>query len=139
MAVHDESATHLTSADRRSEILADPGFGRYFTDHMIRSDYRDGAWSAIQILPYEPLSFDPSVSCLHYGQLIFDLRPSGSRTSRSQPFGPIATPPVSPGRRSAWPCRPFMMATRSGLGAYPRVHTRICLSARRRACTSVTA
>lgn len=72
MAVHDESATHLTSADRRSEILADPGFGRYFTDHMIRSDYRDGAWSAIQILPYEPLSLDPSVSCLHYGQLIFE-------------------------------------------------------------------
>lgn len=24
MAVHDKSATHLTSADRRSEILADP-------------------------------------------------------------------------------------------------------------------
>jgi branched-chain amino acid aminotransferase len=76
----------LTSADRRSEILADPGFGRYFTDHMIRSDYRAGAWSAIQILPYEPLSLDPSVSCLHYGQLIFE----GLKAFR-QPDNSIAT------------------------------------------------
>ena len=35
MAVHDESATHLTSADRRSEILADPGFG---VDVTVQSD-----------------------------------------------------------------------------------------------------
>jgi len=47
-------------------------FGKYFTDHMLVADYKDGAWTNIEILPYQPLSFEPSIVALHYGQAIFE-------------------------------------------------------------------
>ena len=47
-------------------------FGKYFTDHMLVADYRDGAWTNIEILPYQPLLFEPSLVALHYGQAIFE-------------------------------------------------------------------
>ena len=31
------------SDERRSEILADPGFGRYFTDHMVTAQWTAGS------------------------------------------------------------------------------------------------
>ena len=32
-------------AEQRAEILAAPGFGKYFTDHMVRIDWTaDGGW-----------------------------------------------------------------------------------------------
>jgi branched-chain amino acid aminotransferase len=74
------------SDDERAAILADPGFGRYFTDHMIRIDYADGAWGEGRVLPYGPLLLDPATSALHYGQEIFE----GLKAYR-QPDGSIAT------------------------------------------------
>jgi branched-chain amino acid aminotransferase len=47
-------------------------FGRVFTDHMLEADYIDGAWTNINIRPYQPLQFDPSLAALHYGQSIFE-------------------------------------------------------------------
>lgn len=47
-------------------------FGRYFTDHMLEADYINGEWTNVVIKPYQPLSFDPSLSALHYGQSIFE-------------------------------------------------------------------
>lgn len=61
-----------TSDARREEILADPGFGRYFSDHMVRIDHEDGAWQQPQVLPYGPLSMDPASMVFHYGQAIFE-------------------------------------------------------------------
>jgi branched-chain amino acid aminotransferase len=49
------------------------GFGQIFTDHMFVMDYQDGqGWIAPRIIPYGPLSLDPSVMVLHYGQAIFE-------------------------------------------------------------------
>jgi len=45
-------------------------FGRYFTDHMLEADYVDGKWTNIAIRPYQPISFEPSLSAIHYGQSI---------------------------------------------------------------------
>ncbi len=56
----------------RAAILADPTFGTYFTDHMVKIDYVDGAWGQGQVLPYGPLTLDPAASCLHYGQAMFE-------------------------------------------------------------------
>jgi branched-chain amino acid aminotransferase len=70
----------------RAAILAAPGFGKYFTDHMVRVDCVDGAWGDGQVLPYGPLSLDPATSALHYGQEIFE----GLKAYR-QPDGSIAT------------------------------------------------
>lgn len=47
-------------------------FGRFFTDHMLVADYADGKWGQPEILPYGPISFEPSLVALHYGQSIFE-------------------------------------------------------------------
>ncbi len=49
------------------------GFGQYFTDHMFSMDYTEGkGWHDPVIIPYAPLSLDPSTMILHYGQGIFE-------------------------------------------------------------------
>ena len=47
-------------------------FGRLFSDHMLTAEYRDGRWQAPEIVPFQPLSFAPSMAALHYGQSIFE-------------------------------------------------------------------
>jgi branched-chain amino acid aminotransferase len=71
------------SAAEREAILANPGFGQYFTDHMVRIDYADGEWQQGEVLPYGPVTFDPATMVLHYGQEIFEglkayVQPDGS-------------------------------------------------------------
>ncbi|MGV9414788.1 branched-chain amino acid aminotransferase [Nocardia sp. NPDC003693] len=75
-----------TPAERRQEILAAPGFGRFFTDHMVSLDYRDGEWTNGKVEPYGPLSMDPATMVFHYGQAIFE----GLKAYR-QADGSIAT------------------------------------------------
>jgi len=48
------------------------GFGKYFTDHMLVIEYKDGAWGQPEIKPYEPFSLDPACSVLHYAQGCFE-------------------------------------------------------------------
>lgn len=52
--------------------LEDLPFGKYFTDHMLEVDYKDGKWKTVEIKPYQPLSLSPSLAALHYGQAIFE-------------------------------------------------------------------
>lgn len=75
-----------SDADREA-ILAAPGFGKYFTDHMVRIDWTDAdGWGPARVVPYGPLTLDPATSALHYGQEIFE----GLKAYR-QPDGSIAT------------------------------------------------
>jgi branched-chain amino acid aminotransferase len=61
------------SAAERTAILADPGFGRYFTDHMVTIAWTEGrGWHDAQLVPYGPLELDPATMALHYGQEIFE-------------------------------------------------------------------
>jgi branched-chain amino acid aminotransferase len=72
---------------RRAEILADPGFGRYFTDHMVTIRWSaEQGWRDAAVVPYGPLSFDPASMVLHYGQEIFE----GLKAYR-QPDGSVAS------------------------------------------------
>ncbi|MCL2370014.1 MAG: branched-chain amino acid aminotransferase [Firmicutes bacterium] len=48
------------------------GFGKYFTDHMVVMEYDNGKWEDPQIMPYAPLSLDPSTCVFHYAQGIFE-------------------------------------------------------------------
>jgi branched-chain amino acid aminotransferase len=49
------------------------GFGQIFTDHMFMMDYVDKqGWINPRIVPYGPLSLDPSTMVFHYGQAIFE-------------------------------------------------------------------
>jgi branched-chain amino acid aminotransferase len=70
-------AEHLSSsrteAARRDEILSAPGFGKYFTDHMVTATWTpDASCHDGKIQPYGPLSLDPAAAVLHYGQEIFE-------------------------------------------------------------------
>ncbi|WP_433663388.1 branched-chain amino acid aminotransferase [Nocardia sp. CA-128927] len=59
-------------AQRVQEVLAAPGFGRFFTDHMVSIDYIDGEWTNARVEPYGPLPLDPATMVFHYGQAIFE-------------------------------------------------------------------
>ena len=48
-------------------------FGTIFTDHMFEMDYEEGkGWYDPRIVPYHPLSLDPSAMVFHYGQTMFE-------------------------------------------------------------------
>jgi len=61
------------SPDERAEILASPGFGQHFSDHMVRISWeKERSWHDAQVLPYGPISLNPAASVLHYGQEVFE-------------------------------------------------------------------
>ena len=68
----DISITKLGRSKLQDLDLDNIPFGKYFTDHMLEADYKNGAWQNIQIRPYRPLLLEPSLSALHYGQAIFE-------------------------------------------------------------------
>src|SRR4051812_37569385 len=58
---------------RLAEILANPGFGQHFTDHMLRVEWTPAeGWHAARIEPYGPLTLDPATAVLHYAQETFE-------------------------------------------------------------------
>jgi len=62
-----------TDNSKISEIdFENLNFGRVFSDHMAELHYKDGAWQSAEIKPYGPISFEPSMMALHYGQAIFE-------------------------------------------------------------------
>ena len=48
------------------------GFGYMKTDYNIRSYYRDGAWSPLQVTDSEYIDLHMAATCLHYGQEAFE-------------------------------------------------------------------
>jgi branched-chain amino acid aminotransferase len=66
------TATPTSDAVRES-ILADPGFGRYHTDHMVSIDYTESrGWHDARVVGYGPIELDPSAIVLHYAQEVFE-------------------------------------------------------------------
>jgi branched-chain amino acid aminotransferase len=62
-----------TPTSRLSEVDFDHlAFGRSFADHMLVAEYADGAWKSVTIQPYGPLSYQPAMMSIHYGQAIFE-------------------------------------------------------------------
>ena len=75
------------SDQRVAEVLAAPGFGRVFTDHLAIARWTpDRGWHDAKVQPYGPLSMDPATHVFHYSQTIFE----GFKGYR-QPDGSIAT------------------------------------------------
>jgi branched-chain amino acid aminotransferase len=73
--------------DRRAAIVADPGFGRYFTDHMVTIPWNaEQGWHTPSVVPYGPLLLDPASMVLHYGQEIFE-----GLKAYQQPDGSVAS------------------------------------------------
>lgn len=104
---------------QRAEILADPGFGQHFSDHMVTinwtadqegqakafeaGDYLKmvGDWSDARVEPYGPLSMSPAAAVLHYAQEIFE----GLKAYRHDDG-------------SIWTFRPFANAARMNRSAH---------------------
>jgi branched-chain amino acid aminotransferase len=72
-AIPVERSASPTDAARRAEILAAPGFGVHFTDHMYVATWTpDRGWHDARVKPYGPFSLDPASAVLHYAQEIFE-------------------------------------------------------------------
>ncbi|MGA8851516.1 MAG: branched-chain amino acid aminotransferase [Aeromicrobium sp.] len=72
-AARFEANPHAKSDAEREAILADPGFGTHFTDHMFVADWTpDEGWQDPRVVPYGPITLDPSAAVLHYAQEIFE-------------------------------------------------------------------
>ena len=69
----------------RERLLADPGFGQIFTDHMVMIRWAaDRGWHDAEVTAYGPLTLDPATQVFHYAQEIFE----GLKAYR-QASGPI--------------------------------------------------
>ena len=81
-----EDVARCTDAEREA-VLADPGFGRHFTDSMFVARYRAGeGWYDARLTSYAPLQMDPATAALHYAQSIFE-----GLKAYAQPDGSVAT------------------------------------------------
>lgn len=72
-----ESTSTLRITKRKASKIADVdfnnlAFGSVFTDHMFSIDYVNGQWQQPEIIPYGPISMDPSAKVFHYGQAVFE-------------------------------------------------------------------
>jgi branched-chain amino acid aminotransferase len=66
-------SSHPASEQERAEMLADPGFGRFFSDHMASATWTaDAGWHDLQVCAVKPYSLHPAASVLHYAQEIFE-------------------------------------------------------------------
>jgi branched-chain amino acid aminotransferase len=71
-SINDLEVIRTERSKINDQPLVNIPFGRYFTDHMLEMDYVNGAWQKPVIKPYAPISFEPSLAALHYGQAIFE-------------------------------------------------------------------
>jgi branched-chain amino acid aminotransferase len=57
----------------RDAVLASPGFGKVFTDHMITLRWSaESGWHDGRLEPYAPFTFDPATMVFHYAQAFFE-------------------------------------------------------------------
>lgn len=47
-------------------------FGSVYSDHMLECNFKNGAWQTPVIMPFAPISLEPSSKIFHYGQSIFE-------------------------------------------------------------------
>ncbi|AQR75346.1 branched-chain amino acid aminotransferase [Sphingomonas sp. LM7] len=68
-----EAHTSPVAVADRAALLANPGFGKIFTDHMAVIRYHaDKGWHDARIQPRGPIQLDPACAVLHYAQEIFE-------------------------------------------------------------------
>ena len=73
MEITTTASSSPVSDERLAEILANPGFGNHFSDHMLTVEWTpDAGWHAARIEPYGPVSLDPAAAVLHYAQETFE-------------------------------------------------------------------
>ena len=72
-AIAIEMTDSPVPAEERNRLIADPGFGRVFSDHMAIIRYTSGTgWHDAKVTARRPLTVDSASSVLHYAQEIFE-------------------------------------------------------------------
>lgn len=85
-----------TGDEARAALMADPGFGRVFTDHMVTIRWTaEGGWQEAKVGPRQPFLLDPASAVLHYAQEIFE----GLKAYRSADGGVTLFRPEQNARR----------------------------------------
>jgi branched-chain amino acid aminotransferase len=83
-------------ADKRAELLKNPGFGRVFSDHMVTIRYHESkGWYDARIEPRAPIPMDPAAAVLHYAQEVFE----GLKAYRTKDGGATMFRPIENARR----------------------------------------
>ncbi len=60
-------------ADERTAVLANPGFGTSFSEHMVTIEWSEArGWHDAVVGPRQPIALDPAAAVLHYAQEIFE-------------------------------------------------------------------
>ncbi|WP_141012823.1 branched-chain amino acid aminotransferase [Nocardioides sambongensis] len=73
MQITTTLAENPTDDARLAEILANPGFGTHFSDHMFTVEWTpERGWYDARITPYGPITLDPAAAVLHYAQETFE-------------------------------------------------------------------
>jgi branched-chain amino acid aminotransferase len=73
MQISTTLSTTAVDDAQLAEILADPGFGTHFTDHMFTVEWTpEKGWHDARITPYGPITLDPATAVLHYAQETFE-------------------------------------------------------------------
>lgn len=73
MTVKITKSKKAVSPDERAKRVANPGFGKYYTDHMVTVEWsEEDGWGVPELKPYAPISLDPATMVFHYGQEIFE-------------------------------------------------------------------
>jgi branched-chain amino acid aminotransferase len=68
-----EPSAHPVPDEERGRMIADPGFGRVFTDHMALIRYSSArGWYDPKVTARQPITVDTATSVLHYAQEIFE-------------------------------------------------------------------
>ncbi len=98
--------------DTRREALADPGFGKLFSDHMVSIGWSEGqGWHSPTVGPRAPVTLDPAAAVLHYAQEIFEglkaykladggialVRPEANAARFNNSAARLAMPEMPPG------------------------------------------
>ncbi len=61
------------SAEERAAILAAPGFGQHFSDHMAVATWTvEDGWGDAKVVAYGPEAMNPASAVLHYAQEVFE-------------------------------------------------------------------
>jgi branched-chain amino acid aminotransferase len=74
-----------TPSRQREQLLAAPGFGDVYSDHMVTGRWHaERGWHDARLCPLAALSLHPAAMGLHYGQTVFEglkafWRPDGRR------------------------------------------------------------
>ncbi|MEB0137119.1 branched-chain amino acid aminotransferase [Actimicrobium sp. CCC2.4] len=68
-----ETHPRLATTAEVTALLANPGFGRVFTDHMVTVRWNEAkGWHDAMVESRKPFLLDPACAALHYAQQIFE-------------------------------------------------------------------